>query len=67
MMICLTGAGGKTALLYALAEKAATEGKNVIVSTCSRRITMPAVCRKSASCGEAAVMLSWESPAKKEN
>ena len=33
MMICLTGAGGKTALLYALAEKAAGEGKNVIVST----------------------------------
>ncbi len=33
MMICLTGAGGKTALLYALAEKAAAEGKNVIVST----------------------------------
>jgi probable selenium-dependent hydroxylase accessory protein YqeC len=33
MMICLTGAGGKTALLYALAEEAAAEGKNVIVST----------------------------------
>ena len=43
MMICLTGAGGKTALLYALAEKAAAEGKNVIVST-STHILQPEIC-----------------------
>ena len=43
MMICLTGAGGKTALLYALAEKAAAEGKNVIVST-TTHILQPENC-----------------------
>ena len=43
MMICLTGAGGKTALLYALAERAAAEGKNVIVST-STHILQPETC-----------------------
>ena len=43
MMICLTGAGGKTALLYALAEKAASEGKNVIVST-TTHILQPESC-----------------------
>lgn len=43
MMICLTGAGGKTALLYALAEKAAGEGQNVIVST-TTHILQPENC-----------------------
>ena len=47
MMICLTGAGGKTALLYALAEKAAAEGKNVIVST-TTHIRQPEICYASS-------------------
>ncbi|MBQ2217812.1 MAG: putative selenium-dependent hydroxylase accessory protein YqeC, partial [Firmicutes bacterium] len=33
MMICITGAGGKTSLLYALADRAAAAGKRVVVST----------------------------------
>lgn len=33
MMICITGAGGKTSLLYALAEQAHVQGKSVAVST----------------------------------
>ena len=33
MMICITGAGGKTSLLYALGEQAFVQGKPVAVST----------------------------------